>query len=488
MIGISIVGLGPGDPELLTRRAWRVLETAGEVFLRTARHPGVEALPSATYHNFDDWYDHAEDFDALYRRIATEIVSLGARPQGVVFAVPGHPLVGETTVFMILDLAKERGIPVSIVDGLSFIEPTLNALKLDCLNGLQIQDAVDVARLHHPQINPDIPAILGQVYSNAVASDVKLTLANQFPDEHLVLLIHGAGTAHEELESLPLYKMDRSQKIGHLTSLYVPPLPQAGSFERFQEIMAHLRAPEGCPWDRKQTHLSLRKYLIEETYEVLDALDAEDMDALREELGDLMLQIVFHTQIAIESGDFRMPDVLGYIIAKMIARHPHVWGDLKVSGEGEVLTNWETLKKQEREAKGEAGQAKSMLDGVPRSLPALIQAHSYQERAARVGFDWSEIQGVLDILREEIAELETAEADEQRFKELGDVLFSVVNLARWYKIDPEAALRETNRKFARRFHYIEQKAGRDLKELSMQDMEALWQAAKVEERTNGNST
>jgi tetrapyrrole methylase family protein/MazG family protein len=486
-MGITIVGLGPGDPELLTRRAWRILDECQEVYLRTARHPGVESLPNATYHNFDDWYDNAEDFDALYRQIADEIIRLGQRPEGVVYAVPGHPLVGETTVTLILAKAKEQAIPVTVIDGLSFIEPTLSALNLDALEKLQLQDAVDVARMHHPQLNPDQPAILAQVYSRSVASDVKLTLANQYPDEHPVILIHGAGTPDAELETVPLYEMDHSYQINHLTSLYVPPLPRAGSFERFQETIAHLRAPEGCPWDRKQTHQSLREYLIEETYEVIEALDNDDPGALREELGDLLLQIVLHSQIAVEAGEFRMAEVIETVNAKMIERHPHVWGDVLVSDADEVVANWDAIKRKQKaesaasDANGanSAQDKKSILDGIPKGLPALAQAQTYQARAARVGFDWPQIDGVIDKLKEELAELKAAASPTERQEEIGDVLFSLVNLARWYDIDPEAALRATNRKFVQRFQYIEQHAGRDLKEMTLREMDALWDESKT---------
>ncbi len=479
---ITIVGLGPGDPDLLTRRAWRVLGESKEVYLRTARHPGIEALPATTYHNFDDWYDRAVDFDTLYKEIAAEIVRLGERPEGVVYAVPGHPLVGELTVTHILALAKDQNTPVTIVDGLSFIEPMLAALGLDGLDGIQLQDAIDVGRLHHPQLNPDVPAILAQMYSRAVASDVKLTLANQYPDEHPVTLIHGAGTPDQELETVPLYEMDHSTKISHLTSLYVPPLARAGSFERFQETIAHLRAPEGCPWDRKQTHQSLREFLLEETYETLEALDTEDIEALKEELGDLLLQIVLHAQIAVEEGEFHMADVIEYVNSKMIQRHPHVWGNVQVSGADEVVANWDQIKQAQR-AKDQ--KQESILDSVPKALPALAQAYNYQARAARVGFDWPKIEDVIAKLDEELKELQAAYTEDERLDEFGDVLFSMVNVARWYEIDPEVALRETNRKFARRFRYIEQHAGRDLRDMTLQDMDALWVQAKTQERQPG---
>jgi tetrapyrrole methylase family protein/MazG family protein len=488
-MSITIVGLGPGDAELLTQRAWRVLSEANEVYLRTARHPGVQELPIKAVQSFDDWYDQAEDFDTLYRRIAEEVVRLGARESGVVYAVPGHPLVGEATVSLIATLADERGIPLTIVDGLSFIEPTLAALRLDALNGLQIHDAVEVARMHHPPLNPDLPAVLAQLYSHAVASDVKLTLSNQYPDEHPVILIHGAGTPGEVLEHVALHELDHSERIDHLTSLYIPPLDRPGSFEHFQEIIAHLRAPEGCPWDREQTHESLRPYLLEETYEVLETLDTDDPDSLHKELGDLLLQIVLHSQIAVESGEFHMADVIEYVIAKMIRRHPHVWGDVKVDGAAQVHANWDQIKKREQSGNGQDEQKiKSVLDGVPEALPALAQAYSIHTRAARTGFDWDRVEDVVAKLNEEVTELLEAESDEHRVEEMGDVLTVVVNLARWFKIEPETALRQSNRKFAQRFRYVEQRAqesGRALETMTLAEMDVFWNEAKQREREQG---
>ncbi len=481
-MAITILGLGPGDPELLTRRAWRILSDAHEVYLRTARHPGVESLPKTpTYHNFDDWYERAADFETLYADIAAEVIRLGQRAEGVIYAVPGHPLVGESTVTRILAQAKSVSVVVTIVDGLSFIEPSLDALGIDGLDGIQLQDAVEVGRLHHPQLDPDIPALLAQVYSVAVASDVKLTLANQYPDEHPVLLIHGAGTPDQALEPLPLYEIDRSIRISHLTSLYVPPLPKAGSFERFQETIAHLRAPEGCPWDQKQTHQSLREYLLEETYEVLAALDADDPDALREELGDLLLQIVLHSQIAVDEGEFRLADVIEGINSKIIRRHPHVWGNVQVKDDGDVKANWEMLKQKERAEKGESDDAplKSLLDSVPKTLPALAQAYNYSTRAARVGFDWPDVESVFAKVMEEIGEVQSAPNAIERTKEIGDVLFSVVNWARKLGIDPETALRETNARWAKRFKYVEAGANCDLKSMSLAQMDTLWKEAKA---------
>ena len=310
---------------------------------------------------------------------------------------------------------------------------------------------------------------------------MKLTLANQYPDTHEVILIHGAGSPDQRLERVALYELDRSPHIGHLTSLVVPPLDSAASFERFEETIAHLRAPEGCPWDQKQTHLSLRKYLLEETYEVLDALDREDPDALREELGDLLLQIVLHSQIAVDDGEFRMADIIAGINSKIIRRHPHVWGDVTVKDSEEVKANWEVLKKQEKAARGEVDVPQSMLVSIPKAQPALALANTYSARAARAGFDWPDAGSVLAKVMEEIDEVQTAPNAEERAKEFGDVLFSIVNWARKYNVNSETVLRETCQRWARRFEHVEAGAGYDLSTVNLEQMEALWQEAKQAE-------
>jgi tetrapyrrole methylase family protein/MazG family protein len=481
---ITVIGLGPGDPRHLTREAWETLEAADEVWLRTARHPAVGGLPShLTLHSFDALYDRAEDFSQVYRAIADEVLRLGERPEGVVYAVPGHPLVGETAVTQVLARAEEIGLAVRIVDGLSFVEPTLTALRIDALAGLQVCDAAEVALLYHPPLNPDLPALLGQLFSRMLAADVKLTLMNQYPDDHEVVLVYAAGTVEQRVVCLPLYELDRQDgdcwdRLGHLATLYVPPLPGVASFEGLQDTMAHLRAPDGCPWDREQTHESLRVTLLEEAYEVAAAIDAGDVRALQEELGDLLLQVLIHTQISTEEGEFQMAAVIAGIDAKLKHRHPHVWGDRQVSGSGEVVRRWEQLKRQEK------GEERSVLDGVPVALPALQQADTYSRRAARVGFDWSDPASVADKVREEMAEVEAAAMPEAREAEVGDLLFAVVNWARWLDVDPEAALRQANGRFARRFRAMEHVArerGLDMTALDMDTLEALWQGAKGEE-------
>jgi tetrapyrrole methylase family protein/MazG family protein len=481
---ITLLGLGPGDPTLLTLEAHQVLERSQEIYLRTVQHPTVAGFPvSLEIHSFDDLYDQLPSFNDVYAHIIEQVLELGRRSQGVVYAVPGHPYVAEATCPEIARRARNEGIPVQVIDGLSFIEPIFSALGIDPLPHLAIVDALELVSAHVPPFPPDAPALIAQIYSKTVANEVKLTLMETYPDEHPVKLVHGAGTPQVLVEELPLHAIDQSQSIGLLTSLYLPPLEKGTSFEAFQEIIAALRAPDGCPWDREQTHQTLRTNLLEETYEALAALDADDPAHMREEFGDLLLQITLHAQIANEYGEFDIAQVIKGIYDKIIRRHPHVFGDWKVDGVDNVLQNWEKLKAAERSEmhKENGAQEKGLLDGVELALPALAQAEEIQSRAARVGFDWPDTRGVVEKINEECRELLSAEDLGSRSDELGDLLFAVVNLARHYDIDAESALRETNTRFRKRFAHIEQSArsqGKMINDLSLDEMESYWQEAK----------
>ena len=484
MTGVTLLGLGPGDPNLLTRQAWELLNTASEVYLRTRQHPTVAGFPvSLRVNSFDDLYENCGSFDQVYSQIIEQVLELGKRPQGVIYAVPGHPYVAEATSPEIERQAHQIGLPVRVVDGLSFLDAVFTALKVDPFPQVMLVDALELAASHHPSFPPSSPAIIAQIYSKAIASDVKLTLMAVYPDEHPVRLVHGAGTPQIVVESIPLFMLDRVQLPGLQTTLYLPPLTKNTSFEAFQEIIAHLRAPEGCSWDRQQTHRTLRSNLLEETYEVLVALDADDPQAMCEELGDLLLQIVLHAQIATEYGEFKMTDILQGIHTKLVHRHPHVFGDTKLNDVQGILKNWERIKADERAANGK--REHSVLDGIALALPALIQAEEYQKRVARVGFDWPNIQEVAEKLTEEFKEFHQALDPEQRANEIGDLLFSVVNLARWYDIDAENVLREANSRFRSRFTVLEMAArdlGQEVSDFSLSEMNALWEIAKKREK------
>lgn len=356
----------------------------------------------------------------------------------------------------------------------SLIARTFETLRFPSPSKLILLEARTLASAHVPPYPPDVPALLVGIGSRELALHLKNVLLTTYPNEHVVYLVSEGKKKEERLGQID--PDDFSEKM----SLYIPPLGEGTSFESFAEIVAHLRAPNGCPWDREQTHESLRKHLLEESYEAISAIDSGDFADMREEFGDLLLQVVLQSQIANEEGQFNVNQVIQGIYSKIIRRHPHVFGDLKLESVDGVLANWEKLKEQER---GKKRDGKGLLDGVPVALPALSQAQEYQDRAARVGFDWPEIEGVLDKIKEEIEEIKKAETDFELASEIGDLFFAIVNLARWKHVDAESVLRATNMKFKKRFAYIEQgakKQGRELSTLSLDEMESLWQEAKTQ--------
>jgi tetrapyrrole methylase family protein/MazG family protein len=478
--GITIIGLGSGNSQYWTQAVSTMLSQTTEVFLRTAHHPSVVEI-SAKTHNFDDWLKQGKDTNQVYEQISAEIVRLGQRDTGVVYAVPGHPTVDEPTVPRIRELAQTHQLPVIIMPGLSLIETARTALNLDGSQHLQIVEATEVARLHHPPLAPDRPALIVHLHQQNLVREVKRTLLNAYPDNFELTLVKPTSDEAKRLQPCALRQLDQQPHLDCQTILYLPPDTNNTSFTTFQETIAHLRAPDGCPWDRAQTHQSLRPFLLEEAYEVLETLDADEPAALAEELGDLLLQIVLHTQIATDTGEFKMGDVISHIHHKLLRRHPHVFGDIVVNGVEDVSTNWEIIKKAEKVAKGQLAQTTSALDGIPPALPALTQALTISKRAVKMGFEWPNIEGVLDQLIEEAQEITEASNPAHLEAEIGDLLFSAVNLARWHNIDPESALRGTNARFRRRFRKMEELAatqGKNLSDMSIEEMETLWNEAK----------
>ena len=271
--------------------------------------------------------------------------------------------------------------------------------------------------------------------------------------------------------------------------LYFEPASEMTSLNRFIDLIAHLRAPDGCPWDRKQTLLTLRTNLLEEAHEVLEAIDNKDMEGLKEELGDLMLQIVLQAQIATENGDFNLFEVINGIHKKIVFRHPHVFGEVEVDDVNGVLQNWEKWKAEERVIKNKPENT-SILATVPKSLPSLALAQKYQERAARVGFDWPDIAPVIEKIEEEIAEVKNAADKSSLERELGDLLFALVNLIRWHGFDAESLLRQMNQRFLGRFNFIEDEVnrqGRQMTDLSLEELDKIWDQAKKAESTKAQN-
>lgn len=502
--GIIVVGLGPGNWEDLTLQAQQILMTTPRVLCRTLRHPTVDALqthrPELVIESFDALYDQAASFETLYPAMVERLLQRAASTadEPLVYAVPGHPLLGEESVRRLLAAAPACGIGVRTVAGLSFVEPVCAALALDPLaNDLQVVDATVLAQIPAEALMgallPTRPAMVAQMYNRHLASAVKLALLELFPAEWEVSLVRWAGMPEQEVLRVPLLALDRAEHADHLTTLYIPPLDAVQAVrvpEGLRAVVARLRAPDGCPWDREQTHRSLRRYVLEEAYEVADVLDGwdgsqEQAEQLAEELGDLLLQVYLQAEIGDEEDLFSLGDAFASITTKLIRRHPHVFGAVVVRDAAHVVRNWEAIKRQERAERGEDIAAESVLQGVPRSAPALYQAYKLGRAAAKLGFDWPDTSGILQTIAAETRELSAATTqDTARSKaELGDLLFVLARLADRLGLQPEDALHAANQRFRARFQAMEtraQRAGRDMHRLTAEEWLAWWAEAKGE--------
>lgn len=482
---ITVIGLGFGDEDSLSIGTWKLLQSGAPVYLRTEDHPIVPWMreQEIPFETFDHIYEKHDEFAPVYQEIVQHMIQNVSMHGHIIYAVPGHPMVAERTVQLLLQEGSSHSISVDVHGGGSFLDIAFSRLGIDPIEGFQLLDGSDLEHGH--VINPEQHVLIGQVYSPFVASDVKLTLMQVYPDDYEVVLADSLGiTGKERIKRLPLYELDHQNDFTNLTSVYVPPTKQESvyykQFSYLLQTMHKLRSPEGCPWDQEQTHESLRPYLIEEAYEFIDAIEQEDDTAMAEELGDVLLQVVFHAVIAEQRYGFTMQDVVETLNAKLIRRHPHVFGTAHADTPDQVVQTWDAVKQTEGKEKRQ-----SILDGIPKSFPPLLKAYEQQKKAAKVGFDWDDIAEVWEKVKEEQTELLAAKTDQEREKELGDVLFSVVNLARFYKIDPELALHQTTQKFERRFRYVEQAAKKDgqpMEQYSIDQLEKWWQEAKTSEK------
>ncbi len=376
---IKVIGLGPGDFGYITLESWELMQQAqkdSSLYLRTSIHPTVPMLEERgiKFHSYDSFYEEAEDFDHLYNRIAEDVIAKAQSGKDIVYAVPGSPMVAEKTVVLLrekVEALAEGQVQLEILPGMSFVEVLYGKLGIDPIDGLTIIDAEDFGEL---PVDMPTGLVVTQVYNQQIASDTKLSLMEVLPDEYPITYIHKLGMPDESIREIPLYELDRQPDIDYLTSLYIKPYPKKGEFDLapLQEIIKTLREPGGCPWDIAQTHESIRRNLIEETYEVLEAIDLEDYDLLCEELGDLLMQVVFHGRMAEEAGEFSMEDVIQGTVEKLVRRHPHVFGDVQAADAGAALMSWEAMKKKEKSYR------KHILDGVPKDLPALMSAQKLQ--------------------------------------------------------------------------------------------------------------
>ncbi|MGI6114586.1 nucleoside triphosphate pyrophosphohydrolase [Luoshenia tenuis] len=481
---LTLVGLGPEQAKWLTLEAVQALSNADVILLRTQKHGAADYLKEngLAFTALDDLYEEAADFDALNAALIERILSTPG--ENVAFGVPGDGIHGEAVVQPLLREVKARGIACRFVAGVSAAAPAAGAAALEGVlpqgEGYALISAQD-----QPDVrpNPELPLIVAQLDNPLLTGACKLALAESYGDD-MPAGLYDAG--EDKAQTLPLYELDR-QRVTHLSTLVLPAQPRRErvryTFEDLLSIMRTLRGPQGCPWDKEQTHESLKPYVIEEAYEVADAIDLQDMDKLSDELGDLLLQVVFHAQVAFERGDFDDRDICTHICEKMIRRHPHIFADGKAGDAKAVLDTWEEIKKKEKQLRTQT----EVMQDVPRTFPALMRAAKVQQKAKKVGFDWEYIEDALGKIEEEsrefMAEYKAQPRNEDRLAlEMGDLLFAVVNVARMAGIQPEMALNASTEKFIRRFGYVESRSaaqGRSLQEMTLPEMDALWEEAKA---------
>lgn len=487
----------------LSESAKRIFNSAEARFVQTSEHPFIKKLGlTGNVKSMDDLYADSEDFDELNRAVAGRLVMAAEfiSTEGYSELAPGDERrhvayitlgrVNPAVLQAVRSMADVGVVNIEVLPFTSFAESAY-AAALSCghISPCEYISELPANRL---KTIPDTEALyaITEIDSQLAASEVKLTLSEYYPDEYEVYFAIPApdGSCYE-IKTRKLFETDRMKEYDAAAVLLVPPakdidLPRH-SVEGLMQMMRRLRAPGGCPWDAEQTHESLKKTLLEECWEVIDAIDRKDPDDLCEELGDLLMQIAFHVVIEEEHASFTLRDVATGITNKMIFRHPHVFGSTHVENSDEVLVNWEKLKKEEKHQQTVA----SAMDSVPKSFPPLLRAYKIQKKAADVGFDWQSAEEALPKVHEEADEVLEAMAagDPGRIAdEVGDLFFAAVNVARLKKVDPDLALTHATDKFEKRFKLTEKliaEDGKRLEEMTLPEMDVYWEKAKKELET-----
>ncbi|NLC66134.1 MAG: nucleoside triphosphate pyrophosphohydrolase [Clostridium sp.] len=476
---LHIVGLGPGSMDSLTLGTVKLIKKH-PLFLRTEMHPTVEYLKEIKkdYISYDQIYDSKETFEDVYEEIKEDIIKQHEKYGEIVYAVPGHPLVAEKTVSLLIKYLKEKELSYKVYSAVSFIDVILQELEVDPIDGLLIIDALNIEN-EYPNFDKNI--IITQVYSKRVASNVKVSLGNYYNDEDDIFIISRAGTRESYIKKIKLYELDRVEGIDHLTSVFIPKVENNYGFYDFIKIIEKLRDKDkGCPWDIKQTHESLKKNLIEESYELVEAIDKKDFAGIEEELGDVLLQVALHSTIGNEAGDFSIHDVIKTVSNKMIYRHPHVFDKTNKLTETEIEKQWSELKQKENGDK----KIKETLSDISSSYPSLLKAELVQKKVSISGLDLIDLKQVFEKLEEELYEMKEEVLTNNKVgieEEFGDLIFSLVNLGRFLELNSELALAKSIDKFRERIYKVEELVLAD--GLKINDLEAIeydkyWQKAK----------
>lgn len=469
---ITVLGLGPDKIDLLTLKANEILLSEQKIVFRTKICEAAKYLDSKNkkYESADFLYESAEDFNSLEKDIVEYIIAL-AKDNEIVYAVPGSGVYNDGSVDVLCSMYENVEIIAGVANDAYILS---KKLPKDISSGAT---TIPAAMLSDVTINTRLPLIISELDDQYTLSEIKIKLSEKYIDEHPVKII-GKDKSHE----VKLYEIDRGYDVDHNSILYVPIKQNDEKHDLYdlRTIFRQLRAPGGCPWDREQNHQSLKRYLIEECAEVLDAIDHNDMDELTDELGDVLLQIMFHSTIAEERGDFDIYTVISNLSNKLVFRHPHVFADVDVENSLEVLDNWDEIKRKQRKNETES----EIMKKIPQNLNALIRAQKVQERAAKVGFDWDSAGGALQKVEEELQEVitEHKKQDTEKTKEeLGDLLFAVVNVCRFYNVLSEFALNEATSKFIKRFEVMEsdiKEKNKNFKNMTIKEMDIFWESAK----------
>jgi len=453
---IMIAGLGPAGLGQITLETWDALQTHRRIILRTDVHPAAQALRERhiAFETCDAFYESCEDFQKVYESIAKFLLdlakALGAEGEELLYAVPGHPLVAEETVQRLLETAPGQGVEIQVLSAMSFLDPVFTALGIDpAREGFTVLDALRLPA----ELPSQCRCLYTQVYSRLAASDLKLNLLEAYPPDHPVTVVRHAGDADlQQLRQIPLAELDYEDQFDHLTSVYLsaldpgaglPPMAEAEESCRYPldpliHVFERLLAPDGCPWDREQTHESLKPYLLEEAHEVMEAIDLGDMALLQEELGDVLMQVVFHAALAHGRGDFDCGSVIRGVTEKLIRRHPHVFGDAHVDHAKQVSVLWEQIKSDEKKSEPRPEEKpQSLYNG----LPALLMATEYLKLRKKTTGEKLSASEAAEQLSAGWRNLQMRFSGEGiREEDLGDCLFALAAFAKACHFSPETAL------------------------------------------------
>lgn len=475
---IKIIGLGTGDINDITVGTLKILETEENIYFKILNDKLIKALnvKNIDFKTYDNFYNKEKNSCDVNEKIVEDLIHIHKEDNDVVYGVLGNPLIGDITVKLLIDRCKKEKIEYKVFTATSIVDAIIEKLNVDISNGLKI---IDSSNIKNEILDNRNQTIITCLYNEFIAKEVKSKLLESYSDNEKIIFIKNLGIDNNEIiKEIELKDLDR-EDIDNSVYLYIPKSTNnKKDIYEFIDLIDMLRGENGCPWDRVQTHESIKNAIVEESYEVKDAIEQNNKEALIEELGDVLLHVVFHSSIGKDEGKFNFNDVVEGIYNKMVFRHPNIFNKEK------DIKSWDEIKKEEKGFNTMTDE----LGGIAKALPALIRAHKVQNKARKVGFDWDNVEDASKKVIEELNEVLDVYKTENRERiteEVGDLLFSCVNVSRFLDVDEEEALNRTTDKFIKRFSYIEKealKSNRKLEDMTLEEMDALWNKAKKEEK------